>query len=148
MTTERILNRIIDKGGLPGACAHLLRNDKTKAKLFIKECHSMCHTSTAKRLWGDELIETITKYTQKKIALNENKITSFDLKVANTVKSIRSVKRYKQTAIAEALGMSQSYYSKMEKGVKPISVGQLDIIAKQLHTSITDILSICYNGPH
>jgi len=144
--TEKILNLIIEKGGLPGACANLFRKDKNKSRLFIRECHAMCHTSTAKQLWGEELIQAITVYSQKKALANENKITSFDQKIANTIKSLRSTKRYKQTAIAEALGMSQSYYSKIEKGIKPISVGQLDIIAKQLNTNITDILSICYNG--
>lgn len=105
----------------------------------------MSHTPLARNLWGDDLIKAIARYTGKGLLIAEAKLTGFDLMVAHTVKTIRIKGGYKQSVMAQALGLSQGYYCKMEKGIKPITIGQFDIIARQLNVSVTEILQISYN---
>lgn len=60
-----ILNRIIHKGGIMGACAKMYINDEEKASQFVTECLKQCHNETAKKLWGVELISEIERYCSK-----------------------------------------------------------------------------------
>jgi transcriptional regulator with XRE-family HTH domain len=46
----------------------------------------------------------------------------------------------KQISMAEALGMDESNYCKLEKGYKPLSLGQLKTIATHLQASYLQIL--------
>lgn len=68
------------------------------------------------------------------------KCLPLDIKIGQTVKSIRERKRIKQDALAITLSVNQSTYSRMEQGLHPITIGQLNIIAVTLKTTPVQIL--------
>lgn len=59
-------------------------------------------------------------------------------KVLKNIRLIRLSKEISQEYIAEELGISQSHYSKMEKGERNINLMQLEIIAKVLKVKTKD----------
>lgn len=61
-TTNNILIRIIQKGGLYGRCAKLYVNDIETAKQFIIECSEQCDKETLINFWGKQLTTDILKY--------------------------------------------------------------------------------------
>ncbi|MBI2723109.1 MAG: helix-turn-helix transcriptional regulator [Bacteroidetes bacterium] len=63
-----------------------------------------------------------------------------DIKIGQTIKAIRERKRIKQYSVAISLALNQSTYSRMEKGLQPITIGQLNIIAVTLRTTPVQIL--------
>jgi len=66
----------------------------------------------------------------------------YDIKLANTIKVFRELRRQKQFVIAKALGMTQATYCKIEKGEIAITPGQLKIISEELGTSSFQILAL------
>lgn len=66
----------------------------------------------------------------------------YDIKLASTIKAYRELRRIKQSTIAEAMGITQTAYCKIENGDAAISPGQLKIIASVLKTSMLQILVI------
>ncbi len=67
---SRILEKIIEKGGLYGKCAKIYQGDSEKESLFIKECAQQCHNELAKELWGKRLVDEILNFNKES---NENK---------------------------------------------------------------------------
>lgn len=61
-TTNRILNRIINKGGLYGRFAELYLTDSEIAKQFIIECSEQCDKKSLIEFWGERLTQDIIKY--------------------------------------------------------------------------------------
>lgn len=140
MAENEILTKIIKKGGLLGSIAKVWSNDKVKATQFIKECSEMCHTPMARDLWGNELIQAIKRYSMIR-SFQSRKINNLDSQITKTIKALRISKGPKQDVIAQALGVTQSYYCKIEKGIKPLTAAQLLIISKELHISVSDIFN-------
>ena len=52
--------------------------------------------------------------------------------IAQNIKYIRELRNFDQKYMAEGLGISQAYYSRMEKGLRDIGIHQLKKIAKLL----------------
>jgi len=72
---KRILQRIIDKGGLMGSAAKMYIGDEEKTMQFITECAGQCHNKLAHDIWGEELVFEILKYSNALIKdLHECKI--------------------------------------------------------------------------
>lgn len=59
----------------------------------------------------------------------------------NSIKSIRELKNYTQEYMAEAMGITQAGYSKIEKGKTGLSLTKLEKIAQILNVSIESILT-------
>ena len=57
----------------------------------------------------------------------------------NRLRDLREDKELSQRQVAEILGTSTQYYQKYEKGVRPISVERLELLADFYNTS-TDYL--------
>ena len=144
MTAKKILNQIIKKGGLLGNVALSFRQDKEKTSRYLKECYQMTHTKLAKELWGDELTQSIIDYFNDSGHKNK-RVDKFDRQVIKAIKDSRISKRIKQDCIASALEMTQSNYCKLEKGLIPPTVGQVERIATALNISIFDILDLAKN---
>ena len=144
MTGIKILTRIIEKGGTVGECGRVWLNDKEKVNLFIKECSAMCHTKLARELWGNELVTAIVRHSKFRNFKNR-KASEFNREVINTIKTLRKRKGLKQNVIADTLDMTQSNYCKLEKGLIPLTVEELNLIAKVLNTPITEILTLAIN---
>jgi transcriptional regulator with XRE-family HTH domain len=66
----------------------------------------------------------------------------YDIKVAKAIKLIREFRQVKQIVLANALGMTQANYSKIEQGEIAITSGELKIISKELNVSPFQIISI------
>lgn len=64
---KRILNNIIEKGGLIGTCAKLYLNDNEKEHQFIIECFEQCHNEETKEYWGSELRQAIIRYGKQNL---------------------------------------------------------------------------------
>ena len=60
--------------------------------------------------------------------------------ILTKIREIRKKKRYKQAAIAEELGISQSTYAKIEKGQQKLSLETFLSISQILSVTPTDIL--------
>jgi hypothetical protein len=60
--SNQILERIISRGGIMGACAKRYLHNKEQADQFILECYYQCHNNSAIRLWGEDLIIEIKNY--------------------------------------------------------------------------------------
>lgn len=60
--TNRILTRIINKGGLYGHCAKLYLNDGEIAKKFIIECSEQRHNESLVDFWSKRLTQDIIEY--------------------------------------------------------------------------------------
>jgi len=65
---------------------------------------------------------------------------SYGALLGRIVEHRRSQLRIHQEAIAQALGVSQSAYSRLEKGQSAMSVTQLRIVAERLRTTPSDLL--------
>ena len=143
---KTILNQIVLKGGLLGACAALYINDEEKGDLYLRECADNCDKKLAQDLWGADLIAAIKKYTgankRKRRAAN-----GFDLKVIKVVKILRGIKGKKQEALAIALKITASNYNKIEKGTRALTLGQFYTIALELNMPPQDILVMALNDP-
>jgi hypothetical protein len=59
---RRILNRIIEKGGLYGYVAISAIHDPKKGDLFITECFEQCQHESVWDHWGPELTMDIINY--------------------------------------------------------------------------------------
>jgi len=53
------------------------------------------------------------------------------------IKAVRNFKGIRQKPIADALGMTVQAYSLKERGKRPITTSELELIAKQLNVPIT-----------
>ncbi|MVM29307.1 helix-turn-helix domain-containing protein [Spirosoma sp. HMF4905] len=62
-------------------------------------------------------------------------------KVYESIKAIRTAKNLKQEEVAQKLGMAQSNYARMEKGLTQITVDRLEELAEVFEMSVTSILS-------
>ncbi len=62
---SKILERIIEKGGLYGQCAKMYKDDDRNTGLFIKECSQQCHNQSAIDQWGKELVTDIMDFSRK-----------------------------------------------------------------------------------
>ena len=74
-------------------------------------------------------------------SLYKMKPLDYDLKIISTVKRIRKTLKIKELTLARALNISTSYYSKIEKGKKALTCGQLDILGKELGISPSEIFN-------
>lgn len=144
MTSNKILTQIIEKGGVLGAVAKCWLTDKEKINSYIKECSEICHTRLARDLWGKELVSVIIRHSKSRNFKNR-KTKGFNREVINAIKVLRKRKGLKQDALADALDMTQSNYSKLEKCLIPLTVEELNAISKELKTSIAEILTLAGN---
>ena len=102
----------------------------------------MIHTRVAENLWGTELIDAILRHSElRNFKSRKIKMNWFDFKAAKTIRALRKLKGLKQGVMADALDMTQSNYSKIEDGLRPLTIGQFAIIAQVLNTSISEILA-------
>lgn len=62
-------------------------------------------------------------------------------KVYDSIKAIRVSKSLKQEEVAQKLGMAQSNYARMEKGLTQITVDRLEQLAEVFEMSVAAILS-------
>ena len=58
----------------------------------------------------------------------------------NNIKRLRIEKNYTQEAMALELGMSTSWYNKLENGHKKLTLKQIETIAKILNVPLKEIL--------
>lgn len=70
----------------------------------------------------------------------------YNKRVATTIKSLRILKKLKQSNIANVLCIDQSVYCRMENGEVDITTGELRIISDVLNSSIFQIISITEYG--
>ena len=63
------------------------------------------------------------------------------MQVGEKIKKIRELKNYTQEYVANSLGMTQSAYSKIEKGDSDISYSKLEKVAEILQLRPEDIIS-------
>ena len=70
MESNQILERIINRGGIMGACAKRYLHNKEQADQFILECYNQCHNNSAIRLWGEDLILEIQNYIRYHTIIN------------------------------------------------------------------------------
>ena len=61
--------------------------------------------------------------------------------IGNNIKKIRELKGYDQKYMAKQLGVSQSYYSKLESKEENITVEQVNKVANVLEVSLFDLLA-------
>lgn len=47
-------------------CAKKYVHDEGLADLFIQECAQQCHNNSALKLWGEELVNDIKNYSNRK----------------------------------------------------------------------------------
>lgn len=139
-TRDKLLKQIIEKGGLLGECAKTWLNDEEKVNLFLKECSEMCNTPVAKKLWGDKLIRAIIRHCKTR-SFKDRRVSGFDLELRNVIKELRGHKGVGQKVMADALEMTQSNYSRIEEGLRPLTIGQLEVIAKTLNVPIPGFLA-------
>jgi hypothetical protein len=59
---RRILEKIVEKGGLYGSCAELYLNDRVKGSFYISECFEQCHLQSSIDHWGIELVLEIINF--------------------------------------------------------------------------------------
>jgi hypothetical protein len=64
LIASKIIEQIIEKGGLMGRAARNYVNDKSKEDQFIRECFVQCHHNAARHLWGEKLISEIERYVK------------------------------------------------------------------------------------
>lgn len=62
--SARIMDSIINHGGLIGKCAALYKDNPQLSDRFIKEFAQQTYTNMA-RMWGHQLAEEILKYALK-----------------------------------------------------------------------------------
>jgi transcriptional regulator with XRE-family HTH domain len=62
-------------------------------------------------------------------------------KIYESIKAIRTAKNLKQEEVAQKLGMAQSNYARMEKGLTQITVDRLEELAGVFEMSVSSILS-------
>ena len=140
MTANKILARIIEKGGILGQCAKVWSGDKEKIDLFIKECSAHCNNRLALELWGKDLVDEIKRYCKAQ-SYKIKKVNEFNLLIINTIKALRKQKGVKQDVIADSLDMTQSNYSKIEDGLRPLTLDQFYTIATLLNISTSEIIA-------
>lgn len=58
------------------------------------------------------------------------------------IKDLREDKDLKQSTIAKILGTDQSYYSKYERGIHPMTANQIKILAEYYNVSADYILGL------
>lgn len=61
--------------------------------------------------------------------------------IGNKIRAIRTLKNLSQEYVAHKLGVSQNYYSKIERGSSPINDQKLSAIASIMEVSKEDILN-------
>lgn len=66
----------------------------------------------------------------------------FERKVIKVVKAMRILNNKKQINLANALGMTEGNYCKLEHGERAICISQLKVIAEYFQTSYLQILLI------
>lgn len=71
-------------------------------------------------------------------------LLAYDIKTGLIIKALREIKGIKQSEVAEAIQMSQSAYSKLERGKIAISIGQLQIAATKIGFTSFEIFTILY----
>lgn len=71
MLEKKILDQLIDKGGLYANCAKIFYNDRDKSRMFIYELAEQCHVEYTSKIWGKSLIRDIKKYTKNKLNVNK-----------------------------------------------------------------------------
>ena len=62
------------------------------------------------------------------------------MNLGNKIKKLRELKDFTQEHLAEKLGITQSNYSKIEKGTIDIQYSKLEEIAKILDVTVEDII--------
>ncbi len=66
----------------------------------------------------------------------------YDKKLSTTIRALREAKDIKQSVVAAALGMSDSYYSKFEHGCQAFSGAQVKIIGSIIGISHLQLYAI------
>ena len=63
------------------------------------------------------------------------------MNIGNNIKQIRELKNFTQEYVADRIEVSQSTYSRIEKGTTPIKIDTLQHIAEVLEVDISTLLS-------
>ena len=66
---------------------------------------------------------------------------TYDLKVAQTAKTLRLARGIKQQAMAAELNLERSCYSRLEKGERKFTIGQLYIVANVLGITLMQMIA-------
>jgi DNA-binding XRE family transcriptional regulator len=140
MTGNQLLAEIIQKGGVPGACAAIWQNDQQKTDQFILECFECSNSAVAANLWGAELIGHIRSYKET-LNPKKKKVGEFDGEVINTIRKLRKQKGVKQSTLADLLQMTPANYSKIENGSRALTIGQLYLITLELNISLYEVFA-------
>ncbi len=69
-------------------------------------------------------------------------LTTYSALLGQIVSSLRQQRRLEQTGLADALGLSQASYSRLEGGKALWSIDQLMLAARKLGVSVTEIIQI------
>ncbi len=73
-------------------------------------------------------------------------IMDFNSLVAFRIKKIRTEKNLTQKYVAEALGITENAYSRIENGHTQINITYLNIIAQRIDSSIIELLNLPDNN--
>lgn len=73
---------------------------------------------------------------------------NLNLKLSNTIRSIRESKRIKQIYMSQKLKVTQQAYSRMEQNPEKLSLIRLKQIAEILEVELTTLLGIDINSMH
>ena len=69
------------------------------------------------------------------------------MSLADNIKNIREEKNLKQIEVATHIGVDKSAYSKIEKGMRSITIEELQKMAKLFNTTIDNIVNFEGNIP-
>ena len=141
MNANKLVIRIIDKGGLLGAIAKNYKRDKNKKNQYLRECSEMCDSKLAQDLWGEDLVTDIKEYSKHE-DFRYKRVSPFSVSIVKRIKSLRKQKGIKQEVMALSLNLTQSSYSKIEDGFRPLTLDQFYIIASLLKISVVELLDI------
>ncbi|TXH74718.1 MAG: XRE family transcriptional regulator [Thiobacillus sp.] len=87
-------------------------------------------------------IFALNAYMRKESIPHPRPVVTYPSLVGKILAQQREIRGIKQGAIAEALGLSQSAYSRLESGESVLNLSQLRNISTQLHLQPAQVLSL------
>lgn len=87
-------------------------------------------------------IFALNAYMHNKSIPQPQPVVTYPVLVGKVLARQREIRGLKQGAIAEALGLSQSAYSRLESGESVLNLSQLRNISTQLHLQPAQVLSL------
>ncbi len=146
MKALNILEKLATKGGVVGESARICKSNEEKTIQFLKECYEMSYSESICSIWGTDLVNEIRRYVLKKFP-NLHYLPFEEKLVLNKIKQIRRKKSIKQEVIANYLGVTQSCYSKLEKGESCLTLNHLLQISNFFNLEIKDIVDNLFESP-